>query len=157
LSGGLEASKIALYVNVRGEMNILWHNFKKMPFLLKFFTFHASVFLIALPLSFVPIAEPEMYGKKISFVEFWQSGMALIFVYLGIFFPASAYLMLRRHRYGRIAYLSSFGIFIMICSIFEYIHEGGTSSLFPLLIPYIFLVLYFYCRKPAKEYFIENL
>jgi len=40
---------------------------------------------------------------------------------------------------------------------FEYIHEGGTSSFFPLLISYIFLVLYFYCRKPAKEYFIENL
>ena len=138
-------------------MNILWHNFKQMPFLLKFFTFHASVFFIALPLSFVPFLEPEMYGEKISFLEFWQSGMALIFVYLGIFFPASAYLMLKRLRYGRIAYLLSFGIFIMMCSIFEYIHEGGTSSLFPLLVSYIFIVLYFYCRKPVKEYFIGNL
>jgi hypothetical protein len=128
---------------------ILWINFKEMPVILKLLTFHAALCVIALFVVF-PVGGYRMYGKDISYMEFWRSGAVLMTVLIGILLPASAYLMLKRSSIARPFYLGSMCLILLSTLVLE-ITQGQFESVVPGALPLGSLTAYLYLRKPVRR------
>jgi hypothetical protein len=86
----------------------MWQNFKEMPLLLKFLTFYSVFCIFFFISSAVPFFNYFVNGVKVTYSEWWSSGMGLVTTIMGLVMPYTGYLFLHRHKYAREVYLSVF-------------------------------------------------
>ena len=87
----------------------MWENFKSMPMVLKFLTFHAlmcfSLFLVAI----IPRDYFVLDGRHVSYGEWWSSGVGPLIAAVGLAMAMAGVLFLAKRSFGRLIYLATFG------------------------------------------------
>lgn len=123
-----------------------------MPGLLKFLTAHALGMFVLLVASVIPHDSFVIYGRPVSYAEWWSSGAGPFASLLGITLPISGFLFLRRNSRARIIYLASIGIAMIAPYL---IHREPASAAFGVLL-FAFGVWYLYRRPAVVAYFAPN-
>ena len=131
-----------------------WLNFKEMPTILKFLTFHGLMAVIALPVSIIPFDNFEVNGVKITFRQFWADGYGAFTIFIGFAFPACAILFLKKHKYARLAYITTW---IVGSTLSVLIMPGNRNAIveYSLIIgvPVLLIASYLYLRDSVRKYF----
>jgi hypothetical protein len=131
----------------------MWSNFSAMPGLLKFLTAHALGMSVLLVASVVPHDSFVMYGQPVSYAEWWRSGAGPFASLLGIILPISAIFFLRRDSRGRIIYLASLSIAMIVP---YFIHRKPASAAIGVLLV-TFGIWYLYRKATVVAYFTTSL
>jgi hypothetical protein len=134
-------------------------NFMAMPPLLKLLTavtVGVPIFCIA---TMFPHQSIGVFGRQMTASEWWSSGAGLTTLVVGGLMLAAAFLMLRRSRYGRPAYLLGLIVVSLSAPLIAYL----TGSDFPAEVPSllsdlvftVFIGLYLYKSRAVQNYFTE--
>jgi hypothetical protein len=132
----------------------MWQNFKEMPFLLKFLTFHSACCIFLFIFSVVPISDYFINGVEVSYSEWWGSGVGLVTTIFGLVMPYAGYLFLHKHKYAREMYLSVY----FVAALFQGMKFGFKLELVIGVVAFILLTgLYLYGRKAVQIYFHSSV
>ena len=148
-------------MDIKNEVRYMNSNFKDMPYLLVFLTFHmlmCSLFLLALIGCFIPGFTYSIDGKVIGYLECWRSGACWVGLMIGILLPTAGILFLQRKRYARQVYL--FALCITMIGSEVFVIDDAVSRQEDLLgnmIFIIFLGMYLYLRKPVRDYLFLSI
>ncbi|WP_441004584.1 hypothetical protein [Pseudocolwellia agarivorans] len=126
-------------------------NFKSMPPMLQFITLHGVFCFLFFLLAVIPGFDLNFTykGQPMGFDEIWQNDLGIHLILIGLFFPISAVLLLKKWQYCRQFY--SFGILTVF--IVQNTDSGSFIYLFFALIIPIVLIVYLYKHDKVKVYF----
>jgi hypothetical protein len=129
-----------------------------MPLILKFLTFHAILAILAILALGATIPLPygsfNIDGKIVTYIEFWSSGAGFICLLIGIGFPISGYLFLKKHQFSRQFYLTIWFALIILQAVMQYFDNKNSVDTF--LVGFILTLLigvYLFWSKSVQIYF----
>lgn len=135
-------------------------NFIKMPAILKLLSVCFLVVLSFSMYSMTPGTSVVIFGSEVSALQWWTSGSGLVSFITAISMMFASMLMLRRSRYGRLAYIFSW--LAMDLSIIFVASSFGSgvgiliSTLSNSLITTLLIILYLYKSAAVKKYFLND-
>ncbi len=140
---------------------ILRRNFNKMPSPLRFLTVHALISSVFFIFSVIPVVPVSFFGissRRVSYAEWWSSGLGISASIIGIILPISGYMLLSRNKYARVTYISSivFACILYPLLIFGLQGESIISLILVLVAILGILSAYLYLNKSVKSYFTSR-
>ena len=125
--------------------------FKSMPLLLKLITVHGLFCFLFFLSAVIPGFDVNFTykGQPMDFEEIWRNGLGIHLILIGLLFPISAVLILRKWQYCRQFYA------LVILGVFVIPNANGDSFIylpFALIIPCL-LIVYLFKYGKAKVYF----
>jgi hypothetical protein len=132
-------------------------NFMAMPSLLKLLT----VVTVGVPIFCIATMFPHqsigVFGRQMTASEWWSSGAGPTTLVVGGLMLAAAFLMLRRSRYGRPAYLLGLIVVSLSAPLIAYLtgsdFPADVPSLLSDLVFTVFIGLYLYKSRAVQNYF----
>ena len=134
----------------------MWLNFKSMPVVLKFLTFHALACCFFLVGSIVPHNSFSMDGKTVSYAVWWSLGVGAVASVIGIILPLAGFLLLKKYSYARPTYIAALVIAFISPAGFVSFSNYGFDYYAPSFVLVLAISAYLYFRKPVKEYFAST-
>lgn len=131
-----------------------------MPAILKLLSVCFLVVLSFSMCSMIPGTSVVIFGSEVSASQWWASGSGLVSFITAVSMMFASMLMLRRSRYGRLAYIFSW--LAMDLSIIFVASSFGSgvgiliSTLSNSLITTLLIVLYLYKSAAVKKYFLND-
>ena len=126
-------------------------DFKSMPLILKFITAHGLFCFLFFLSAVIPGFDVNFSykGQSMGFDEIWQNDLGVHLISIGLFFPTSAILLIKKWQYCR-----QFYAFVILAT-FVIPNANGDSFIylpFALIVPCL-LIAYLFKYNKAKVYF----
>ncbi|WP_426357272.1 hypothetical protein ACPUVO_12445 [Pseudocolwellia sp. HL-MZ19] len=130
---------------------IVVENFKSMPPILKLITVHGVFCFLFFLSAVIPGFDVNFTykGQPMGFDEIWQNDLGVHLILIGLFFPISAVLLLKKWQYCRQFY----SFVILTTFIVQNANSGSFMYLpFALIVPSL-LIVYLFKYDKVKVYF----
>jgi hypothetical protein len=126
-------------------------DFKSMPLILKLITAHGLFCFLFFLSAVIPGFDVNFSykGQSMGFDEIWQNDLGVHLISIGLFFPTSAILLIKKWQYCR-----QFYTFVILAT-FVIPNANGDSFIylpFALIVPCL-LIAYLFKYNKAKVYF----
>lgn len=135
-------------------------NFLAMPPLLKLLTaVTVAAPVIAITLMF-PHQSIRVFGRQVGASEWWSSGAGLTLLVVGALMLTASFLMLKRSRYGRPAYILGWIALSLSAPLIAYLtgtySPTEVPSLLSNLVVTVLIGLYLYKSRATQKYFVVD-
>jgi hypothetical protein len=129
-------------------------SYRQLPgyaFFLKFLTLGSFMFGTFSFAYCFPLDNIHLNGKLITYDYILASGVIWLFIFSGLAWFLSGYMLLRRINYSRVAFLSVMGLWMLGIGLHDL--KSLIELFFIIFLQLVIIGLYLYKRKPVVEYF----
>lgn len=138
--------------------NIMWKNFKSMPFVMKIMVIQGIISLVGAIVSLFPIGKFNIGEKEVSYYEWWSSGVGVLFFITAASLGIGVIFILKKFKNARIIYFSILTIILMASPIIDLIETGNKAILMMASVILILAYWYLFRKSTVQNYFdTDNL